>query len=192
MFWPFLTRRAPWDYRLYYIILYKHFLVWKETQIKPERLNFLGYNCLYHCWFLSLIYCWAKALSQTEHKSELWHSRVMCVFPYPCTWSLKEVIFTLFLFANTNFILSFSLSLFLCCFYVHVDRHRSERTPIMHSLKFFNLATVSFREVTQKNQCWETTIPGLNHEESLRAKTVGVCPQQSQEHPLNGSINFCC
>lgn len=94
------------------------------------------------------------------------------------------------MFANTNFTLSFSLSVFLRCFYVHIDTHRNERTPIIHSLKFCNLAAISFRDVTQKIQCWETTTPGLSYEESLRAKTV--CPEQSQEHPLDGSINFCC
>lgn len=57
VFWPFLPRGAHWAHRLHYHIRYCiHFLTLEKTKVKPELLNFLV-----HCWFWSLIYCWAKA-----------------------------------------------------------------------------------------------------------------------------------
>lgn len=73
--------------------------------------------------------------------------------------------------------------------YIHIGT--KEQTPIIHSLKSCNLASIAFIGGTQKSQCWETTAAGLNNKRSLGGETVRICPERSQEHPLHGRNDFC-
>ena len=183
MFWPLLCRRAH--------LADRHFLTWKKTKVKSELVSFLGYGCLCRCCFWTLPCCWAEALSHIKHKSEFWCSykegRAPCMNPHPCTWFLQTapVIFTWFLFTDTSFTLSLSHSV-LC---VHIGTNKQAR--IKHSLKSCILSAIALVRGTQENQWWETTSPRLSNERSLGGKTVRVCPEQSWEQHLDGSISFC-
>lgn len=118
----------------------------------------------------------------------------MHVFSHPCTWFLRAtvVIFPLFfLLTQASHLLSPIPSSSVASMHRYAHIGTKEQAPIMHSLKACNLAAIAFSGGTQKNQCWETTAPGLSSERSLGGKIVRVCPEQSQEHPWDGSINFC-